>query len=112
MSSVSQRFTALAFLSLVASCVSPGPPSINTPVARRSVPETAATNIHRYVAKHRGWSRSVYHIERDPDERGYAVFTVVHRRDQTGPPSVGRGKSFALYCDPRSYRVLKEMWFQ
>ena len=82
------------------------------PAPTREVPDTAATNIHRYVAKHRGWRHSVYHIERYPDESGYAVFAVVHRRDETGPPFVGRGKSFALYCDPRSYRVLKEMWFQ
>ena len=75
------------------------------------MPETAATNIHRYVAKHRGWSRSAYYIERNRDELGYAVFTVVYRED-SARASVGRGKSFALYCDPRSFKVIKEMWFQ
>ncbi len=112
MLSMSQRLAALALLSLVASCVSPGPPLINTPVATRAVPETAATNIHRYIARHRGWTRSVYHIEQYPYEERYAVFAVVHHRDQTGRPYPGRGKSFALLCDPRSYRVVKELSFQ
>jgi hypothetical protein len=76
------------------------------------VPQAAATNIHRYVTKHRGWSRSRYHIERYGADEGYAVFAVVHRRDETARPFVGRGKSFALYCDPQTYKILKEMWFQ
>jgi hypothetical protein len=97
---------------LVTSCVAPEPPAVSSPVSTQDVPPAAAKNIHRYVPAHRGWSRSVYHIERYPDEHGYALFAVVHRRDETGPPSVERGKSFALYCDPRTYKVVREMWFQ
>jgi hypothetical protein len=77
-----------------------------------AVPPTAAANIHRYVAEHRGWSRAAYHIERYPDEHDYAVFAVVHRDDEKPRAETGRGKSFALYCDRRTFRVIKEMWFQ
>src|SRR5438552_16661891 len=73
-----------------------------------AVPPTAAANIHRYVAEHRGWSRAAYHIERYPDEKGYAVFAVVHRDDEKPRAETGRGKSFALYCDRRSFRAFKE----
>ncbi len=78
----------------------------------RDVPEVAATNIHRYVAKHRGWSRSVYHVERYPDDGSHAVFAVAHHRDQEGRPYPGGGKSFVLLCDPHSYRIIREMRFQ
>ena len=108
---VCQHLAALISL-LLASCAAPNRPIVLAPAASRDVPETAAANVHRYVAKHRGWSRRAYHIERYPDDEGHAVFAVVHRRDESARPFVGRGKSFALYCDPRSYRVIKEMWFQ
>ena len=107
-----QRLVCLPLIALLAACASSGPPIIDTPVATRAVPDAAATHIHRYVRKHRGWPRSVYHIEQYPYAEGYAVFAVVHHRDQDGPPHVGRGKSFALYCEPQSYRIVKEMWFQ
>ncbi len=112
MLSISQRLAAMAFLSVVTSCVAPRSPVVVTPVPTRNVPESAATNIHDYVAKHRDWRRSVYHIERYPDEASYALFAVVHHRDQTGRPYPGGGKSFVLYCDSHSYRVIKELWFQ
>jgi hypothetical protein len=111
MSSIAHYLAASVCLFLT-SCTAPGPPAINTPVPRSVVPAAAAKNIHRYVATHRGWSRSVYHIERYPNELGYALFAVVHRREESARPFVGRGKSFALYCDPDSYKVIKEMSFQ
>jgi hypothetical protein len=112
MVSVSRIVAALMALLLVTSCVGPEPHAVASPVPTQDVPPTAAKNIHRYVGAHRGWNRSVYHIERYPDEHGYALFAVVHRHDETDPPSVGRGKSFALYCDPHTYKVVREMWFQ
>jgi hypothetical protein len=110
MMSISHYLVASVCLFLT-SCAAPGPPAINTPVPPSRVPVAAAKSIHGYVATNRGWSRSSYYIERYPDELGYAVFAVVHRED-SARPSVGRGKSFALYCEPRSFKVIKEMWFQ
>jgi hypothetical protein len=112
MFSAPQLLACLPLIALLTACAPSGPPIIDTPVATRAVPETAAINIDRYVAKHRGWPRSVYHIEQYPHHGGYAVFAVVHHRSQTVPPHTGGGKSFALYCDPQSYRVIKEMAFQ
>ena len=80
--------------------------------AKDAIPAAAAANINRYVAEHRGWSRAAYHIERYPDERGYAVFAVIHGDDEKPRAETGRGKSFALYCDSRTFRIVKEMWFQ
>jgi hypothetical protein len=77
------------------------------------VPPTAAANIHRYVAEYSDWRRSVYYIQRYPNEHGYAVFEVVHRDDESPAHlSAGRGKSFILCCDPQTYKVIKEMWEQ
>jgi len=101
---------AFALLSLMPSCVSPERPLTRMPAATRAVPETAATKIHRYVARHRGWPRSVYHIEQHPYEESYAVFTVVHHGDNGAYP--GGGKSFVLFCDPHSYRVARELALQ
>ena len=64
-------------------------------------PDVAAANIHRYVAKHKGWSRRDYRLERHRDREGYAVYFVLHRRERPVP---GRGKSFVVYCDPVKYR--------
>src|SRR5688572_3820851 len=110
MSRISHSLAASVCLFL-ASCADPGPLAINPPLPPSVVPVAAAKSIHRYVANNRGWSRSAYYIERYPDELGYARFTVVHRED-SARPSIGRGKSFALYCDPHSFKVIKEMWFQ
>ena len=112
MTSASHSLAALAISVLVTSCIASEHHVVVSPVPTRDVSAVAAKHIHTYIAAHRGWSRSVYHIERYPDEHGYAVFAVVHRRDETGPPSVGRGKSFALYCYPRTYKVVREMWLQ
>ena len=110
MSRIPHYLTALACLFLT-SCVAPGPPLINTPVRRSVVPVAAAEIIHRHVATHRGWSRRVYYIERYPDELGYAVFGVVYR-DGSAERSIAHRKTFALYCDPRSYKVIREMGSQ
>ena len=57
-------------------------------------------------------ARAEYYIEPYPDEHDYAVFAVVHRDDEKPRAETSRGKSFALYCDRRTFRVIKEMWFQ
>ena len=112
MLSASYRVAVCAFMLVLASCTSPGPPIVDTKVGTRAVPRAAAANIHRYVAKQRGWPPSVYDILQYPYDDGYAVFAIVHRRDEERPPGTGGGKSFAVYCDPHSYRVIKEMGFQ
>ena len=76
------------------------------------LPPVAAANIDRYVAQHYGWSRRVYHVERHGDAHGYAVFWVVHRDDAKRYMETGRGKSFELLCDRRTFKIVKEVWFQ
>lgn len=75
-------------------------------------PDVAVRNVHRYAAKHRGWPRSKYRVERHRNDEGYAVYYVIYRRDPRARPFTGGGKSFALYCDPVTYSVVKEMHFQ
>ena len=113
MSSIAQPVAAAMALSLLISCVAADPSVTIAPTPTRVVPPTAAANIHRYVAEHRGWRRTVYYIQRYPNEHGYAVFEVVHRDDESPAHlTVGRSKSFTLYCDPQTYKVIKEMWEQ
>ena len=101
MVSALRRLSCAVVLSFVVECVAAAP-----------VSRSAAANIDAYVAQHYRWSRRVYHIERRPDAHGYAVFWVLHRDDAKRYMETGRGKSFELLCDPRTFKIVKEVWFQ
>jgi hypothetical protein len=81
-------------------------------VAHEGVPAQATANIEHYVSAHYGWNRRVYRIERHRDEDGYAVFWVVHRDDAKNYNQTGGGKSFVVLCDRRTFKIVKELWFQ
>ena len=80
--------------------------------AAEVLPPRAKVNIERYVSRHYGWRHSAYHIQRRANADGYAVFWVLHRDDAKRYMETGRGKSFEVLCDPRTFKIVKEVWFQ
>jgi hypothetical protein len=75
--------------------------------------------VREYVVSHRHWSIGTYTIKRRPDFGGHRVYDIInfddykrHYRNGQEVFESGRGKSFEVYYEPRTRKVIKEVWFQ
>jgi hypothetical protein len=69
--------------------------------------------IRQYVTKTRHWRPNAYRIERKEKEGPYIIYYVVALVDERQrPPQAGAGQSFAVYYNPRTQQVVREMHFQ
>lgn len=81
--------------------------------------ESALAAVHQYVSTHRHWPSDAYTVKQREDFGQYHVYDVINfddykRRYQNGQEvfESGRGKSFELYYEPRTGKIVKEIWFQ
>jgi hypothetical protein len=77
----------------------------NDPVVRR-----AAAVAEAYLVDSKRWDRSVFQLEYRRKDGELLMFVAHHSDDQIA--GVGGGKSVAVYVDPKSGTVVKEMVFQ
>ena len=75
--------------------------------------------VRQYVSTHRHWATDQYTVKRRPDEGQYYVYHVVnfddfkrHYRNGEEVFETGSGKSFVVYYEPSTGKIVKEMWFQ
>jgi hypothetical protein len=75
--------------------------------------ESATPVIRQYVTKTRHWLPSAYRIERKEKEDRYIIYYVIALVDEhQRTPQTGTGQSFAVYYDPHSQQIVREMHFQ
>ena len=81
--------------------------------ARSLAADSAIPVIRQYVTKTKHWQPSAYRIERKEQEGRYIIYDVVALADEHPlKPVTGAGQSFAVFYDPHSQQIVREMHFQ
>jgi hypothetical protein len=75
--------------------------------------------VRQYVSTHRHWANSEYTVKLRGTDGEYYVYEVINfdddKRHYLNGQEVfetGRGKSFDVYYQPSTGKVVKEMWHQ
>jgi len=74
--------------------------------------DSAIPVIRQYATKTRHWQPSAYRIERKEKQGRYIIYYVIALVDEhQRTPQTGAGQSFAVYYDPRTQHIVREMHF-
>jgi hypothetical protein len=81
--------------------------------------QDAVAVVRQYVSTHRHWANDEYTVKRRANEGEYYVYQVInfddfkrHYRNGQEVFVTGGGKSFDVYYQPSTGKIVKEMWYQ